>query len=56
MLDVSKHLIYEGCREDNSPLSAATRMTNIQMDFNLSKDCVDVIGDFICHIKWEEKY
>ena len=47
MLDAAKHPIYEGCKKDYSPLSAATRMMTIKSDFNLAEDCVDAIADFV---------
>lgn len=47
MLDAAKHPIYEGCKKDHSPLSAATRMMTIKSDFNLAEDCVDAIADFV---------
>lgn len=47
MLDAAKYPIYEGCKKDHSPLSAATRMMTIKSDFNLAEDCVDVIADFV---------
>ncbi|KAL1222999.1 hypothetical protein V5N11_019494 [Cardamine amara subsp. amara] len=48
MLDADNHPIYEGFKVGHSPLSAATRMIGIKIDFNLSEDCVDAIADFFC--------
>lgn len=46
MLESAKSPLYEGCREYQSPLSAATRMMTIKTDFNLSEDCLDAIADY----------
>lgn len=47
MLDAAKHPIYKGCREGHSPLSGASWMMNIKMDFILSEHCVNAIADFV---------
>lgn len=54
ILGAAKHMIYEGCSEGLSLLSAATRMMIINTNFNLIEDFVDAIADFIKEYMSEE--
>ncbi|WZZ52503.1 hypothetical protein YC2023_052610 [Brassica napus] len=54
MLDAGKQPLYEGCRDDHSALSSATRLMGIKTYYNLAEDCVDAIADFVKGILSED--
>jgi len=45
MLDAANQPIYEGCREELSKLSLASRMMTIKADNSLSENCMDSWAD-----------
>lgn len=56
MLDAAKQPLYKWCRDFHSPLTYASILMTIKMNYNLVEECVDVIADFVRDVLFEDNF